>query len=47
MADEIKVDPEFLPECPECFLKVEQDELDAFGGFCENCREDSEDDDNG
>lgn len=25
--------------CPECLREVEQEELDIFGGFCENCRE--------
>ena len=24
-------------ECPECMEKVEQEELDMFGGLCENC----------
>ena len=27
-------------ECPECLEDVTQDELDMFGGVCENCRED-------
>lgn len=25
--------------CPECYSKVKQDELNVFGGFCENCTE--------
>lgn len=27
-------------ECPECMEKVEQEELDMFGGLCENCATD-------
>lgn len=27
-------------ECPECMEKVEQEELDIFGGLCENCTTD-------
>ena len=26
-----------LVECPECLKKVNQDELDTFGGVCEEC----------
>lgn len=26
--------------CPECLKNVGQEELDMFGGFCEECRED-------
>ena len=25
--------------CPECFEKVDQEELDMFGGLCEACNE--------
>ncbi len=27
-------------ECPECIKKIEQEELDMFGGLCENCTTD-------
>jgi len=27
-----------LPECPECLRPTDQEELDMFGGVCENCR---------
>lgn len=27
-------------ECPECMEKVKQEELDMFGGLCENCTTD-------
>ena len=36
MSEEIK--------CPECLKTTTQEELDLFGGFCEECREISDDD---
>lgn len=29
----------FKIACPECCKQVYQEELNTFGGFCENCRE--------
>lgn len=26
-----------MEECPECLRRVHSDELDAFGGLCEEC----------
>lgn len=34
MENEIK-----RPHCPECGLSVEQDELNTFNGYCEQCFE--------
>lgn len=30
---------EDLTICPECTIVTEQDELDMFGGYCEDCFE--------
>jgi len=33
-----KLNDKPLPECPECLRPTDQEELDMFGGVCENCR---------
>jgi len=33
-----KMQNEPLAECPECLRPTDQEELDMFGGVCENCR---------
>lgn len=35
-----------LPSCPECGLYVEQSELDMFGGYCEQCQEEMNENNN-
>lgn len=34
--DKIVSNPE-KPKCPECLQPTDQDELDMFGGLCEEC----------
>jgi len=36
--EQTKLQNEPLAECPECLRPTDQEELDMFGGVCENCR---------
>ncbi|HAX15733.1 MAG: hypothetical protein CMF34_01930 [Leeuwenhoekiella sp.] len=42
MIEKFPVEINEKPQCPECLSYVDQEELDMFCGFCEDCNENDE-----